>query len=45
MKVVTKRRQVRHAPLAKQIEEDNLTKKRVRVGKLAQEKDDVTEEV
>lgn len=46
-KDITKRRQVRHTPLAQQLEDDNLGKKRVRVGKLAQEKekDDITEEV
>jgi hypothetical protein len=47
MKDLTKRKtkQVRHAPLAKQIEDDNVGKKRVRTGKLSQEKDDITEEV
>lgn len=46
MKDLTKRKtkQVRHAPLAKQIEDDNVGKKRVRTGKLSQEKDDITEE-
>ena len=45
MKELTKRKPVRHAPLAKQIEDDNISKKRVRTGKLAKEKEDITEEV
>ena len=40
-----RRKQARHTPLAKQIEQDSAIKKRKRVGKLAQEKDDITEEV
>jgi hypothetical protein len=47
MKDVTKRRTTRHAPLAKQIEDDKVNKKRVRTGKLAkdEEEEDITEEV
>jgi essential nuclear protein 1 len=39
-----RRKKVRHTPLARQIEQDSAIKKRRRVGKLAQEKDDITEE-
>lgn len=42
----TKRRQARHTPLAKQIEDDNTIKARVRTGKLAKkDQEDFTEEV